>query len=144
MSEFGPDTPQSGDMQTDTDRIQRSIEHWKNVNSANRREDPDCPLKSTRYYPDDQSWAKNWGLNGGPFQAGLNSTRHFVGGYGVTITPQPNNLLKVEVVNVTSMRSLVYDAPLVPNNPFGEGPNSFFRSQTNRYYWYVTAPDLNP
>ena len=134
VTTFGPESQASKDMQADKDRIQRGIDDWTSKNQAARKKNPNCPAQSTVYYPD-----KNWGFNGGPWQAGLNSTRHFVGGYRMTLEPEGSNL-KITIWNTTSAKSLFYDVSHRLDNPMGAaGP---MHNQTQLYYWTVPRPRL--
>lgn len=137
MTEYGPETEATKAMQTDRERINRGIEDWIKRNKAARAKDPNCPLQSTKFYPEDGVGMENWGLNGGPLQAGTNPTLHFVGGYGIKFTPEGDQL-KVEVINKTSLKSLFYDLiPVSHDVKWLPG-----HTQTQTYRWQVQRPRL--
>ena len=147
-STFGPETSASRDFQKlEAKHIQRAIDDWKKKNRAAREINPDCELQSTKFFPYDGGWVNNWGLKGGALKAGHNPTLQFVGGYGIGVSPLSpplQNELRIDIVNVTSMKSLTYDVPLpfMPDNPFGSAPPAPFHNQTQNYYFYVDRPSF--
>jgi hypothetical protein len=134
MTDYGPETGATQAMQTDTERINRGLADWVAKNAEARKKNPNCPLMKTKFYPD-----KNWGFSGGPFQAGTNPTKHFVGGYGIEFTPLPNGTLKVDIINHTTSKSLFYDLTNRANNNSGWGP---LHTQIQHYHWEIRQPRL--
>ena len=144
-TDFGPNSEASKALQKyEKPQIQGAIDYWVKHNRKLRSKNPNCPLEATpkRFFPYDAGKRKNWGLDGGFVKAGHNPFLHFIGGYGVEITPMPYPYkeLKVEVINETTLKSLTGDQYIFNDSPFGEhGP---LGTQTQTYYWYVDRPSL--
>jgi hypothetical protein len=73
----------------------------------------------------------------GPWTAGTNMTRQFVGSFSLTITSNMDGSAIFEAENVTSRRSAFYH---IPFGDWGDAKTGLGANKTQRFWWKEEAP----